>query len=152
MARRASVLLLAATAVLLAAATPAAAAGTTAPGAPDGVSAEGNGPLSVYWATAPNDDDVTAYRVYRNGQQLATVPGDATSYHDHALTGSTWYTYGVQAVDAAGNASPVVSAPPVTSAPLPALPHRPQRHGRRRAGGEQAGAGRLRRRPAAAMP
>ncbi|MEU4624684.1 DUF6209 family protein [Actinoplanes sp. NPDC023801] len=119
-ARRVSVLLLAASAALFGAATPAAAADTTAPAAPD-ASAEGDGPLSVYWTPAP-DDDVTAYRVLRNGRQIATVPAPADSYHDHALTGSTWYTYGVQAVDAAGNTSPVTTLRPLKSAPLLRFP------------------------------
>ncbi|GIF41719.1 hypothetical protein BC793_11384 [Actinoplanes xinjiangensis] len=119
--RRVSVLLLAASAALFGAAAPVSAADTTAPTAPD-ASAEGAGPLSVYWATAVDDDDVTAYRVFRNGRQIATVPADANSYHDHALTGNTWYTYGVQAVDAAGNTSPTTTLQPLKSAPLLRFP------------------------------
>jgi RHS repeat-associated protein len=48
---------------------------------------------------------VTAYRIYRGGTLVATVSGSATSFADVTTTGSTSYSYTVDAVDAAGNAS-----------------------------------------------
>jgi len=63
------------------------------------------------------------YRVYRSGALIATL-GNVTAYQDTGLTASTAYTYTMQALDAAGNASAQsVSA----SATTPAAPPRQHR-------------------------
>jgi chitodextrinase len=70
---------------------------------------------SVSWQEAEDNVAVTGYRVYRNGTVVAQVAGTAESWNDTTLQPSTSYTYGLQAVDAAGNASAVRTAPPVTT-------------------------------------
>lgn len=42
--------------------------------------------------------DITAVKVYREGELLATLPGDATAYTDESLTVPGFYTYSVAAV------------------------------------------------------
>jgi chitodextrinase len=57
---------------------------------------------------------VTGYRVYRNGVFLATV-GNVTTYESAGLAAATTYTYNVDAVDAAGNASGTSAAASATT-------------------------------------
>ena len=88
----------------------------TAPSTPDGLSATlvSSSQVSLTWNASTDNVDVTGYRVYRNGAPLATV-GDVTAYQDGGLSSSTTYSYSVQALDAAGNASPQSSAVIVTT-------------------------------------
>lgn len=60
--------------------------------------------ISLSW-TASNDagGGVVVYRVYRNGNLIATT--DATTHDDAGLAASRGYTYTVTAVDGAGNVS-----------------------------------------------
>ena len=57
--------------------------------------------ITVSWPASPQPD-VTAYRVYRNGTQIAQT-GAVTSYTDTTAAVSTIYSYQVSAVDASGN-------------------------------------------------
>ena len=57
---------------------------------------------------------MTGYRVYRGGVLLATL-GMVTSYQNTGLTPATSYSYTVQALDAAGNASPQSAAATATT-------------------------------------
>jgi uncharacterized repeat protein (TIGR03806 family) len=59
--------------------------------------------VELSWEASTDNLGVTGYRVSRNGQVVATVPG--TGYTDNDLTPETSYDYEVQALDAAGNAS-----------------------------------------------
>jgi fibronectin type 3 domain-containing protein len=81
---------------------------TLAPTIPDGLTATSvqAGSIGIAWNVATDNVGVTGYRVYRDGQLLATVPDTATSYTDNTV-GATFGTlnYQVAAVDAAGNAS-----------------------------------------------
>ena len=64
---------------------------------------------------------VTGYRVYRNGVFLATL-GNVTTYESAGLSASTAYTYNVDAIDAAGNASSIsATANATTLAPNTAI-------------------------------
>lgn len=44
------------------------------------------------------EGDLTAVKVYREDELIATLPGDATSYTDESITVSGFYTYSVTAV------------------------------------------------------
>jgi chitodextrinase len=79
---------------------------TTPPSTPTGLSANATSPtqISLAWTASTDNIAVTAYRVYRDGALLITL-GSVTSYQDTGLTASTTYSYTVQALDAAVNAS-----------------------------------------------
>jgi hypothetical protein len=66
--------------------------------------------IRVSWSASSDDVGVAAYRVLRDGSQVATVNGAATTLDDSGLSPNVDYTYRVQAVDAAGNPS-ALSAP-----------------------------------------
>ena len=96
---------------------PAAATKTAgdvqAPSAPAGLDAiAGNGQVTLVWNPASDNVAVTGYRVYRDGAPVAS-PGTA-GHTDSGLTNGRAYTYGVAAVDAAGNvsATATISATP----------------------------------------
>ena len=75
------------------------------PATPTRVRVTGRSTTAIVLAWAPSSDDigVTAYQVFRNGSQIATVTG--TRLRDSGLSPKTAYTYQVRALDAAGNAS-----------------------------------------------
>ena len=83
------------------------------PAAPVGlVATPGDRQVVLDWT--PNaEPDVTAYRVWRDGVQVAVVSG--TTYTDAGLTNGVEYTYALQAVDTSGNDSEA-------SEPVPAVP------------------------------
>ena len=60
--------------------------------------------IGLSWTASTDDVAVTGYRVYRNGALLVTL-GMVTTLQNTGLSPSTAYTYTVQAIDAAGNAS-----------------------------------------------
>jgi len=95
-------------------ATPAA--DNTAPSTPNGLTANlaSSSQVNLAWSASTDNVGVTGYRVYRNGAPLGTV-GPVTTYQDSGLSSSTTYSYTVQALDAAGNASPQSSAVIVTT-------------------------------------
>jgi fibronectin type 3 domain-containing protein len=70
--------------------------------------------VQLGWTAATDDTGVTAYRVYRNGSSIATVP--STSYLDAAVKQSTTYGYFVTALDQAGNESPASATVSVKTA------------------------------------
>lgn len=78
---------------------------TTAPTAPPGLTTvvSGTSQLALGWRASSDDVGVAAYRVYRNGQLVATV--SSTEYLDSGLAAGTSYGYQVRALDAAGNLS-----------------------------------------------
>lgn len=87
-----------------AAANKAVGKDTQAPSAPSGVdAAAGNGQVALVWNPASDNIGVTGYRVVRDGALIAS-PG-ATGHKDSGLTNGRAYTYGIAAVDAAGNVS-----------------------------------------------
>src|SRR5262249_30586797 len=93
---------------------------TTAPTTPTGViaSSASSSQINLAWTASTDNVAVTAYRVYRGGALVATLPG-VTSYQDTGLAASTMYSYTVEALDAAGNASAQSVAASATTAPPP---------------------------------
>ncbi|HJX07890.1 MAG TPA: hypothetical protein VJ736_07450, partial [Actinomycetota bacterium] len=93
---------------------------TQAPTPPDSVQASAALPTEVdlTWSASTDDRLLAGYRVVRDGQLIAELTDNATSYADVGTDPSTRYTYEVQAVDAAGN----VSAATSVSVTTPALP------------------------------
>ena len=79
---------------------------TTAPSTPAGLtaSAVSQSQINLSWSASTDNVAVTGYRVYRGGALITTV-GTVTTYQNTGLSASTSYTYTVQAIDAAGNAS-----------------------------------------------
>ncbi len=71
--------------------------------------------ISLQWDLATDNVGVTAYRVSRNEQMIAT--GGTTSLNDSGLQSATSYDYSVQALDAAGNESAAATINVVTNAP-----------------------------------
>ena len=64
--------------------------------------------ISLSWDTAWDDVGVTGYQLFRDGVQIAGLPGTAlltTSYTDTGLTDHQTYIYTVKAYDADGNVS-----------------------------------------------
>lgn len=85
----------------------AEASATTAarPGAPrDLTAAPGVRLVDLSWAAPASDggSPVTAYRVHRDGVQVAEVPASQLSYSDTGLANATTYAYQVSAVNAVG--------------------------------------------------
>jgi chitodextrinase len=95
---------------------------TTAPTAPTGLSGQAVSDVEVdlSWTAATDDQGVTGYRVYRNGN-LVGSPGGLT-YADKTVSPGSTYKYTVTAVDAAGNESspstPASVSTPQGSAPV----------------------------------
>jgi chitodextrinase len=89
-----------------ASATTAAAPDTVAPSTPAGLtaSAVSSTQINLSWTASTDNVGVTGYRVYRGGTLLVTL-GAVTTLQNTGLSPSTAYSYTVQAIDAAGNAS-----------------------------------------------
>ena len=88
-------------------------ADTTPPSKPTGLTATptSTSQINLRWDASTDDVGVAGYKVFRNGNQIATPT--TTSYNDTGLAPNTTYDYTVSANDAAGNDSPktdVVSA------------------------------------------
>lgn len=99
------------------------------PGAPYGLSAivTGTSTVDVSWAPSIDVLQITAYTVYRDGTQIASVT--STNYTDTGLATGT-YMYGVSATDISGAVSPVSSSTTaivrtVVATPPPAFPFPP---------------------------
>ncbi len=60
--------------------------------------------INLSWTASTDNVAVTGYRVYRGGALITTL-GNVTTFQNTGLTASTAYSYTVQAIDAAGNAS-----------------------------------------------
>ena len=83
----------------------APAADTTPPSVPQGMAfaSKTRTTVSLVWRAARDDVGVTGYRLYRNNIRVATVK--ALRYTYTRLRCGTSYTFALEAVDAAGNAS-----------------------------------------------
>jgi chitodextrinase len=103
-----------------ASATTQGAPDTVAPTTPTGVSASAvsSSLINLSWAASTDNVGVTGYRVYRAGTLLATL-GAVSTYQNTGLAASTSYSYTVQAVDAAGNASAQSNAASATTQGAP---------------------------------
>jgi len=94
------------------------------PSTPSGLSASAASPtqINLDWTDSTDNVAVTGYRVYRNGVLLATL-GNVSAYQNTGLTAATTYSYTVQALDAAGNASAQSPAVIATTPTLAKLLH-----------------------------
>ena len=99
-----------------ASATTLAVPDTTAPTTPTGLvaTAISSARIGLSWSTSTDNVAVTGYRIYRNGVFLATL-GNVITYESAGLTASTAYSYNVDAIDAAGNASGTSTAASATT-------------------------------------
>jgi hypothetical protein len=95
---------------------------TVAPSTPGSlsVSAQGTTTFTLSWAAASDNVGVTGYKLFLNGNQIATTAG--TSYGFSALGCGTNYTLGVAAYDAAGNTSAIATIGGSTAACPPPPP------------------------------
>jgi chitodextrinase len=98
---------------------PVAAPDTQAPSVPEGLAAEAlsSSQIKLTWSASTDNVGVTAYKIRRDGVQIAST--SALAYTDNGRSPSTLYTYTVAAVDAAGNISARSAA---ASATTPAAP------------------------------
>jgi hypothetical protein len=84
------------------------------------------GPLRVELTWSASSDDLSSirYRVYRNGAHVGTTSG--LTWTNLAVAPATTYTYGVRALDSAGNlggaSTAVTVATPAPPSPEPPLP------------------------------
>ena len=117
----------------LASATTLAPPDTTAPTDPTNLAAGavGSSQINLSWSASFDAVGVTLYRIERcqgascaNFSEIATVPGNQTTFQNTSLAASTAYSYRVRAEDAALNqsgysnlASATTLAPPDTTAP-----------------------------------
>jgi hypothetical protein len=81
------------------------------------------GSISTSWNESTDDVGVTGYRLYRGGTAVGTT--SATNYVFTGLKCGTTYGLGVEAFDAAGNASPRTALSTTTSACDPTPPVAP---------------------------
>ncbi|HMJ00417.1 MAG TPA: metallophosphoesterase [Gaiellaceae bacterium] len=96
------------------------AADVSPPTTPTGVAAVpiGSSRLNVTWNAAQDNNQVTGYTLYRNGNAIATLGPNTIGYADTGLASSTTYSYKVDAFDGAGNRSgQSTSASGTTGAP-----------------------------------
>lgn len=68
------------------------------------------GTFTLSWTASTDTDGVEEYRVYLNGQLVATLPNTATSYTFENLLAGVAYTAEVRAVDTLGAISAAASA------------------------------------------
>ena len=74
---------------------------STPPTAPSSFTAQADGyPIDLAWTAADDPESgILEYRIYRNGEFLASASHTATSYQDRATDPGTEYTYSVEAVN-----------------------------------------------------
>jgi fibronectin type 3 domain-containing protein len=83
------------------------AADVTPPTTPTGLAASpiGSNRLNLTWNGSTDNNQVTGYTLYRNGNAIATLGPNTTGYADVGLSSSTSFSYTVDAFDSAGNRS-----------------------------------------------
>jgi hypothetical protein len=79
---------------------------TTPPSEPEELTVvEGPGYVLLDWYAATDDSDITGYRIYRDGQALATVDSGTLQYVDDTASADVTHAYEVETLDAVGNRS-----------------------------------------------
>jgi chitodextrinase len=98
-------------------ATTFAAPDTTAPTTPTGLSASAfsSSKINLTWTESTDNVAVTGYRVYRNSVFVTALASTVTEFQDTGLSAATGYTYVVDAVDGAGNASNISNSASATT-------------------------------------
>lgn len=71
--------------------------------------------VTLTWNTADDDIGVAGYEIYVGGSKAESVDGDTTEHTVTGLNADTSYTFGVKAVDAAGNNSVMSNTVDVTT-------------------------------------
>lgn len=61
--------------------------------------------ITLLWSPASDNVGVTGYEVYVNGVKQAVLDGATLEYNAGGLAADTVYTFGIKAIDAAGNSS-----------------------------------------------
>ena len=84
-------------------------------------SAVSSAQIDLTWSASTDNRAVTGYRIWRNGTLLPALE-TVTTFEDIGLTGSTAYTYTVEAVDGAGNVSGQSNAAVATTLAANATP------------------------------
>ena len=102
------------------------------PAAPTGLAAVAQSPTAVGLSWTDNAVNETAYKVYRRdgtyvvfGQVSPDLPAGTTSWQDTTVVPSSYYTYVVKAVNAAGDSgwsNEAAVTTPAVSVPVPAAP------------------------------
>ncbi|KRF03334.1 hypothetical protein ASG89_23100 [Paenibacillus sp. Soil766] len=79
----------------------------TAPTAPSNLSAVSNSSsqMDLTWDESSDETGVSGYKIYRDGQEIATMNGEVYRYKDTSLTIATTYRYAVKAFDPGGRFS-----------------------------------------------
>ena len=100
----------------------AASVDASPPTAPTGLvaTAVASKRVDLTWSAASDDIGVIGYRLFRDGEQIATL-GAQTSYQDNGVSPAAEYVYEVRAVDAAGNVSSSSGQASATTPPPPPL-------------------------------
>jgi hypothetical protein len=95
---------------------------TTPPSAVSNLTATvASGPVvTLAFGAATDDHAVSSYRVTRDGAQVDNLSVAATTYNDWTTTYGA-HTYGVTAVDSAGNLGPTAMVATVVSPPVPPI-------------------------------
>jgi hypothetical protein len=96
---------------------------TVPPTVPGDLHATASSPttVDVSWTASTDTGGVLAYDITRDGDPLATVEGNVTSYTDSSALPATTYDYAIRARDTVGNASEY-SPPEGVTTPSPAPP------------------------------
>ncbi|QMV40241.1 cohesin domain-containing protein [Cohnella cholangitidis] len=90
---------------------------SSVPAAPTGLTATSGDKQAVLNWTPSSDSDVSGYKIYKDGNYLATVTSPLTTYTATGLTNGTTYAFQVTAINASGNESPKSNAVQVTPQP-----------------------------------
>jgi aqualysin 1 len=92
---------------------------TQPPTIPTNLVAQSSYPTEVrlYWNASTDNNEVTGYKIYKNGNLLTSVPGGTLSYNDYQVSGGINYTYNVSASDRAGNVSGMSNNAIITTPP-----------------------------------
>ena len=95
---------------------PRPAAASSPPSAPTGLEATSVASTRVALSWSPSSGGLAGYTVYRDGSPIGTTRPDTTTFMDEDVTGSTTYTYSVDAFDLANDHS-APSAPLTVTTP-----------------------------------
>ncbi len=80
------------------------------------ITAIGESNVTLRWTAASDEGGIAAYRIYRNGQLIDLLTGEARSYGDRNLTPDSAYTYGIDAGDSSDQWTPGPRTSLVTAA------------------------------------
>jgi parallel beta-helix repeat protein len=76
--------------------------------------------INLNWIASTDNVGVTGYTIYRNGSEIATIPGGYLVYSDVSVLAATAYSYSVHAFDQAGNHSVQSNIVSITTPGIPA--------------------------------